>query len=134
MMTREEMMVKVAGMTDGELENAIRSVELQRQLDEFAKKDKATRIAEAKTKLSDIDITVIGALKADNMNDLLHEVGKMQKALEEGVKESPEGCIVVKEFLVNAGVKFNSCNFTVDVKLNKDQIDQLNDKIGRAFF
>ena len=134
MMTREEMMVKVAGMTDGELENAIRSVELQRQLDEFAKKDKATRIAEAKTKLSDIDITVIGALKADNMNDLLHEVGKMQKALEEGVKESPEGCIVVKEFLVNAGVKFNSCNFTIDVKLDRDQITQLNDKIGRAFF
>lgn len=134
MMTREEMMVKVAGMTDGELENAIRSVELQRQLDEFAKKDKATRIAEAKTKLSDIDITVIGALKADNMNDLLHEVGKMQKALEEGVKESPEGCIVVKEFLVNAGVKFNSCNFTIDVKLDRDQITQLNDKIGRTFF
>lgn len=134
MMSREEMMVKVAGMTDDELENAIRSVELQRQLDEFAKKDKATRIAEAKTKLSDIDITVIGAIKADNMNDLLHEVGKMQKALEEGVKESPEGCIVVKEFLVNAGVKFNSCNFTIDVKLDRDQITQMNDKIGRAFF
>nr|DAU32476.1 MAG TPA: hypothetical protein [Caudoviricetes sp.] len=134
MMTREEMMAKVANFSDGELENAIRSVELQRQLDEFAKKDKATRIAEAKTKLTDIDITVIGALKADSMSDLMFEVGKMQKALEEGVKESPEGSIVVKEFLVNAGVKFNSCNFTIDVKLNKDQITQLNDKIGRAFF
>ena len=134
MMTREEMMAKVANFSDGELENAIRSVELQRQLDEFAKKDKATRIAETKTKLTDIDITVIGALKADSMSDLMFEVGKMQKALEEGVKESPEGSIVVKEFLVNAGVKFNSCNFTIDVKLNKDQITQLNDKIGRAFF
>lgn len=134
MLSREEMMAKVMSFTDGELENAVRAIELQRELNEFAKKDKASRIEDAKTKLTDIDITIIGALKADSMNDLLHEVNKMQKALEEGVKESPEGSIVVKEFLVNAGVKFNSCNFTVDVKLNKDQIDQLNDKIGRAFF
>ena len=134
MMSRNEMMEKVAMMTDGELEGAIRAVEIQREIAELAKKDKSTRIEECKTKLTDIDITVIGAIKADNMNDLLHEVGKMQKALEEGVKESPEGCIVVKEFLVNAGVKFNSCNFTIDVKLDRDQITQLNDKIGRAFF
>lgn len=134
MLSREEMMAKVMSFTDGELENAVRAIELQRELNEFAKKDKASRIEDAKTKLTDIDITIIGALKADSMNDLLHEVNKMQEALKQGSKEAPEGAIVVKEFLVNAGVKFNSCNFTVDVKLNKDQIDQLNDKIGRAFF
>ena len=134
MMSRNEMMEKVAMMTDGELEGAIRAVEIQREIAELAKKDKSTRIEECKTKLTDIDITIIGALKADSMNDLLHEVNKMQEALKQGSKEAPEGAIVVKEFLVNAGVKFNSCNFTVDVKLNKDQIDQLNDKIGRAFF
>lgn len=134
MLSREELMAKVMSFTDGELENAVRAIELQRELNEFAKKDKASRIEDAKTKLTDIDITIIGALKADSMNDLLHEVNKMQEALKQGSKEAPEGAIVVKEFLVNAGVKFNSCNFTVDVKLDKDQITQLNDKIGRAFF
>lgn len=134
MLSREELMANVMSFTDGELENAVRAIELQRELNEFAKKDKASRVEDAKTKLTDIDITIIGALKADSMNDLLHEVNKMQEALKQGSKEAPEGAIVVKEFLVNAGVKFNSCNFTVDVKLNKDQIDQLNDKIGRAFF
>jgi len=133
-MSRNEMMEKVAMMTDGELEGAIRAVEIQREIAELAKKDKSTRIEEYKTKLTDIDITVIGAIKADNMNDLLHEVNKMQEALKQGSKEAPEGAIVVKEFLVNAGSKFNSCNFTIDVKLDKDQITQLNDKIGRAFF
>ena len=134
MMSRNEMMEKVAMMTDGELEGAIRAVEIQREIAELAKKDKSTRIEECKTKLTDIDITVIGAIKADNMNDLLHEVNKMQEALKQGSKEAPEGAIVVKEFLVNAGSKFNSCNFTIDVKLDKDQITQMNDKIGRAFF
>lgn len=81
MLSREEMMAKVMSFTDGELENAVRAIELQRELNEFAKKDKASRIEDAKTKLTDIDITIIGALKADSMNDLLHEVNKMQEAL-----------------------------------------------------
>ena len=36
MLSREEMMAKVMSFTDGELENAVRAIELLRELNEFA--------------------------------------------------------------------------------------------------
>jgi len=134
MMTREEMMAKVANFSDGELEGAIRSVELQREITEEMKKDVNQRKEDLKCRLSDIDVTVIGAVKADSLSELMTETTKMQKALEEGSKEAPEGAIVIREFLVNAGNKINTCNFTIDFKLTKDQINEMNNKIGRVFF
>lgn len=134
MMTREEMMKKLEGFTDGELDCVIRSIETQREITEEMKKSIDQRKEEAKCRLSDIDITVIGAVKADSLLELMTETTKMQKALEEGAKEAPEGAIVIKEFLVNAGNKINTCNFTIDFKLTKDQIDEMNNKIGRVFF
>ena len=91
------------------------------------------KVTQNKTRLSDIDITVIGALKADSMDDLLYEVNRMREGLSVGENDAP-GVINVKEFVVNAGSKINICNFTIDFKLNKDQITELNNKSGRAFF
>ena len=134
MLSREELMAKINGFTDGELENAVRSIELQRQIDENMKKDRATRIENAKTKLSKISISIVGAVSADNTADLLSEVNKMNEALNEGMKEAPEGSMTIEKFNVNCSEFLATCNFIVNVDLNKDQINELNKKIGRVFF
>lgn len=128
MLSRKEMMERLANCSDVELEGALRSIELQREIAANFKEN----VTQNKTRLSDIDITVIGALKADSMDDLLFEVNRMREGLAEGQKDAP-GVISIKEFLVNAGDKINICNFTVDFKLNKDQIKDLNNKVGRFF-
>ena len=134
MLSREELMAKVMSFTDGELENAVRAVEVQREITQMMLKDKASRVENGKTKLTDISISVIGALKADNCADLISEVNKMQTALEEAKKESPQGCIDVEKFNVNCSSSSATCNFTINIDLNRDQIQEMNNKIGRAFF
>lgn len=134
MMSRKEMMEKLAMASDVELEGALRSIELQRELNEFAKKDKSARIEEAKTKLTKISISVVGAVSADNSIDLISEMNKMQTAIEEAKKESPEGCITIEKFNINCSAAYATSNFIVNIDLDKDQITQMNNKIGRAFF
>lgn len=134
MLSREEMMAKLVNFTDGELDCMIRSIETQREISEEMKKSKEERIEESKCKLSDIDITMIGAVKAESLADLMSEMSKMQKALEGAKNETPEGSIVIKEFLVNSGKNFHTANFTIDFKITKDQIQEMNDKVGRVFF
>lgn len=134
MMTREEMMKKIEGFTDGELDCLVRSIETQREISEEMKKTKEERVEEAKCKLSDIDITMIGAVKADSLTNLMSEMNKMQKALEGAKSETPEGSIVIREFLINSGKYLHTCNFTVDFKIDKDQIQEMNNKIGKVFF
>ena len=134
MMKREELMKRIEGFTDGELDCMVRSIETQREISEEMKKSKEERIEESKCKLSDIDITMIGAVKADSLANLMSEMNKMQKALEGAKNETPEGSVVIKEFTINSGKTLHTANFTIDFKINKDQIDEMNSKIGRVFF
>lgn len=134
MLSREELMKRIEGFTDGELDCLVRSIETQREISEEMKKSVDQRREEAKCKLSDIDITVIGAVKAESLADLMSEMNKMQKALQGAKEETPEGVITVKEFLVNSGKSLHTANFNIDLKITKDQIQEMNNKIGKVFF
>lgn len=134
MLSREELMKRIEGFTDGELDCMVRSIETQREISEEMKKSVDQRREEAKCKLSDIGITVIGAVKAESLSDLMSEMSKMQKALEGAKEEAPEGAIKVKEFYINSGKTVHACNFTIEFDINKDQITQMNNKIGKVFF
>lgn len=132
MMKREEMMAKLAMMTDGELENAIRSIETQREIDIMMKKDKDTRAEENKCHLSEIDVTCLIRLKAENMSNLLTDVTRFQNEMKD---PNVARFVSLRELEIKKwnGMGVVSCNMTVDYKVNKEEIEELNNKMFKFF-
>lgn len=132
MLTREELMAKLGSFTDGELENAIRSIETQREIDIMMKKTKEERAEENKCHLCDIDVTCLIRLKAETMEDLLKDVTKFQKEM-----SSPDVSkyVTLREMEVKKwnGLGVSACNMTIDYKIGKEGIEELNNKMFKFF-
>lgn len=132
MLSREEMMAKLVSFSDGELESAIRSIETQREIDIMMKKDKDTRVEENKCHLCDIDVTCLIRLKAETMEDLLKDVTKFQKEM-----SSPDVSkyVTLREMEVKKwnGLGVSACNMTIDYKIGKEGIEELNNKMFKFF-
>lgn len=132
-MTKQEMMEKLAGMTDMELEGAIRSIEIQRQIKEEVSKTAKEEFEDKKCHLSEISITCLITLKAEKMEDLLKDVTKFQNEVMKSPDVANFASVREMEMRKWSSSGYSSCSMTVDYKLGKEDIDDLNAKMFRFF-
>ena len=131
MMNRKEMMEKLAGMTDVELEGAIRSIEIQREIEKESSMSKEER-EDIKCHLSEIDVTCLIRLKAENMEDLLKDVTRFQNQMKD---PDVARYVSLREMEIKKwnGLGVSACNMTLDYKVSKQDIEELNSKMFKFF-
>ena len=132
MMNRKEMMERLANCSDVELEGALRSIEIQREIEKELSKSKEENFEESKCHLSEIDVTCLIRLKAETMEDLLKDVTRFQNQMKD---PDVSKFVSLREMEIKKwnGMGVSACNMTIDYKVNKEDIEDLNKKMFRFF-
>ena len=130
---RKEMMEKLAGFTDEELQEMIKSVEVQRSIqEEISKMITKPKEEEHKCHLSEIDVTCLIRLKAETMEDLLKDVTRFQSEMKD---PNVAKYVSLREMEIKKWNRLgvSACNMTVDYKVSKEDIEDLNKKMFKFF-
>nr|DAR74968.1 MAG TPA: hypothetical protein [Caudoviricetes sp.] len=132
MLSRKEMMERLAMASDVELEGALRSIEIQREIEKEVSKSKEENFEENKCHLSEIDVTCLIRLKAENMEDLLKDVTRFQNQMKD---PDVSKFVSLREMEIKKwnGMGVSACNMTIDYKVNKEDIEDLNKKMFKFF-
>ena len=134
MLNRNEMMEKVAGFTDEELQEMIKSVEVQRSIqEEISKMITKPKEEDHKCHLSEINVTCLIRLKAETMEDLLKDVTRFQNDMLNSADVSKFASVREMEIKKWNAMGVSACNMTIDYKMCKEDIEELNSKMFKFF-